>query len=453
LIGVAVVAHLGLLLAGYGLVGDPTQAGPVLGGAAIALGLPIGLKLMAERSGRTWWLVVPATALLLWNALGGAPDSQSPSALPSSAANAWGASLALSCSAAILAVRAGLGLRPLVLRRTLAPLVVGWGGVAFVLFVSLEREAPLVLALPAALVGATTIAAAAGLSRKGPATGTAILIACLTLAAVALASFAAGAVTWSLQVTDAPTLAPAASRRVMQLTWLGSVPVVGALVAGFGVRLPELGLAWRAIHLEALALSGLSMVAVSVGGWQIRRVFHRDLSSSSASPGVASVPARAVPEGAGSAPVAPELAAEPNPPAPTASVTGPAAPDPRASTPSGAASMLAEVVDIERASVRIGRPTVKGRLLDKDVLDRLERTVDQWQKCYEALPPPRPSAEATLFFYVDEIGSVAKAELEGSTAPEKLSRCLLIHLYRSGFANPKQEPATVRVPIYFEPNE
>jgi hypothetical protein len=443
LIGVAVLAHLGLLLAGYGLVGDPSLAALVLAGAAIALGLPLGLRLMTG-SGRPWWLVMPAMALLLWKTLGGTvPEPESASVLATSAATAWGASLALSTSAAILGVRAGLGLRPLALGRTLAPLVVGWGGVAFVLLVSLEREAPLVFALPAALVATTTIAAAAGLRRQGPATGTAILIACISLGAVALASLAAGAVAWSYQIADAPTLAPATSRRVMQLAWLGSVPVVGALVAGFGLRLPELGLAWRATRLEALVMTGLLLVSVTLGGWQMRSAFNRAESPPSAAPGLASLAPSAEPGGAGSAPVSPERADRPSAPAASA----------KASTPTKATSVAAEMVDIERASVRIGRPTIRGQLLEKEVLDRLERTVDHWQKCYESLPPPRPSAQATLQFHIDEIGSVAKAELHDSTAPDKLTRCLLIHLYRSGFANTRQEAATVRVPIRFEPSE
>jgi hypothetical protein len=432
----AVLLHLALLAAGRSVLSTLSDGAAratvlpfVTSGVAIILAAPLGMRLFYRTDTKAWWLVAPAAAVVAVGALRATWSHLNAStSLGAAAVTAFGASLALSASATILTVRAGVQARQFVSRRAALPLLVGMGGLAAVAVAAAQRMPPSLLPLPAALVGVTAIAVTCAMSpgadARRPAAADAVLIAWITLGAIALASYATGAATLAAQLTRSDALAE--GRRIILASWFHSFPVVAAMIAGFGLRLSQIGLATRSRKLDVLGTIGLLVLGVAIARNQIRGAFNLAQS------------------GTPNTPLARALARTRPTPLPVQSVP-PGPPALAAATPEIEAAAPA----LEHGSMRVGLPAVDGPLLEKDALGGIKRIIARLNACYAERRPPRQPGSAGLRFVVDKRGSVAHVELKDSTLSEGVSRCVQAEMYRTGFASPSGERAVIVAPIEF----
>lgn len=422
-----VVGHMALLVVGRAVLVTVSGRGPaplfpvVTSAIGIATTAPLALRLFASRSARAWWLVAPAVVVLAVGALAATWSTAADQTSPASAAlTAFGAALSLSSAGALLGVRAALHARVFSAGRAMLPLLVGFGVLALVAALSFGRAPAALLALPPALVGLTALAIASGSGERRQPTLAAladgVLISAMALGAVALASFATGAVT-----SRASTPVPAPDRLY---AWAYSLPVVLATWSVYVPRVQPLGLAVKRIRLDVLGTVGLLVIGLAITHNQLQRA-----------QGLAQmrVLARAA---AAAAPVL------------TREVPARAAPSPTAAPPPPALAARTWTPAAEHVAVRLGPATVDGPLLPGDAVAGVGKTLPRFQSCYERLGnAERYSAD--LQFIVDAGGSVANVELAQSNVPEPLQKCLSLELYRTGFATPAGARASVTMPLEF----
>ena len=429
LVVAALIGHLALLAVGRNVLGTLSGGSarqtllPLVSSAlAIVLAAPLGTRLFYRADTRAWWLVAPSVAVVAVGALRAtwAPLAAD-AALGAAAVTAFGASLALSTSATILAVRAGVQSTSFVKRRSALPLLVGMGGLAAVAVAAAQRMPPSLLPLPAALVGVTAISVTCAMSSRTDSrqqsAADAVLIGWITLAGVALASYATGAATLAANLSRSDALLE--GRRIILASWFHSFPVVAAMIAAFGLRLSQIGLAARASKLDVLGTIGLLVLSAAIARNQIRGAFNLARPTKSATL---------------------TKARRPSPPPVQSVPPGP---------PAQATASVAATPEIEFRTLRVGLPTVEGPLLAKDAVGGIRRIIARLNACYEQRRPPRQPGNAGLRFIVDKRGSVAHVELQDSTLAEGVSRCVQAEMYRTGFASPSGERAIIVAPIEF----
>jgi hypothetical protein len=433
----AVAGHLALLVVGRNVlvsVSEGRAAGSLVpaatSAAAILLAAPVGSRLFVNRSAKAWWLVAPAAVVLAFGALRASwSNSTAADSLASAALTAFGASLALSCAAAVLAVHATMSCRRFAKGRAAVPLVVGLGGLAVVTLAALAKAPAALLALPAALIGVTAIAVAAGASEHSPPRGAAsdaILISWISLGAIALASFATAAAAFTA-TADVPLHEH--TRRMVVIGWFHSFPVVAAMIAGFGLRLSQVGNAARATKLDVIGTVALLVIGIATARNQVQAAFASPVRSRSAAPVLATK--------------APDQRATARTPLPAAT----------APSPARDADAASDAPAIEQGSLRVGYPIVDGPLLAKDAVAGMERSAERLHECYQKLGDDRAPVRGALRFVVDRGGSVAHVEMRDATLPDALVKCISLELYRTGFASPNGGRATVTAPIEFKDPE
>jgi hypothetical protein len=430
----AVSGHLALLGVGNGLLtalaaGHSHSMVPLLtGAAAIALTVPIGLRLLRRGDAKSWWLVAPAVAVVAIGAIRAKSGSGASASAAEAAATSLAAALSLSAAATVLAARAAARAGRFTRAHAGLPLFVGFAGLAAVTVAVARRATPALLALPPATVGVAAIALLATLGAPGRmrsgvrAAQDATLIGWLVLGSIALCSFATGAV--GAVLTSGAAQATGATDQVILISWFYSVPVVATMVAGFGLRSAQLGLAARLGKIDVLGTFALLIVAVAIAQNQLRASFN----PAAPRPAAARVPARtqpvvATPQAAAAAAAVAADPAEPPEPAEAATVT-------------------------EHGTVRVAMPTVEGPLLERDAVAGIQRAIARIDQCYRKAASAPARMNGTLRFVIDKTGSVVHVD-QDTTWPEPLAKCVALELYRTGFPSPSSGRATVSAPIEF----
>lgn len=485
---IAVVGHLVLLLLGRMAIITLSEPGASLTdlslltcASAMVLTIPIGVRLIRNPNSRSWWVIAPAALIVAAQVSRAIWWPAVPSVSLSTAIMAtFGAAVALTCSAIVLLIHAKVSSRRLFVRRAALPLVAGLTGLVVVTAGALQGLPVWLLAMPSALLGVMAVSITAGLSRgsAGPrgdvVMSDAILIAWISLAAIALTSVASGALSFAHDLSGLPPLNEASSSRVVHLSWLYSIPLVGAVVAGFAHRPVQVGMAAMGSGLDLLGTVGFLVVGLVICNSHVRAALNQSASLLSKQSGRVTPAHRPTVHHAVTAPepshVAPREEKIPTPdsvgppravalasafgaynPLPVGS--GNAPPAAPGSPPETLVTPIAgvEAPIIERGSIRVGRPIVEGSLPEEAAIAGLERGLPRFQRCYDSLSGPQPKVGTTLYFMIDRRGSVVDVQLRDSNASKQLEKCLTVQLFRSGFARPREDNARVTASMEFSP--